>query len=83
MLLQACLTALHEACLNAGMTKHDALQLFGGTVAATARALGISASAVYQWPDELTTRQENAVLGAAFKAGKLRATVAPDQQAAA
>lgn len=53
------------------MDKKQALSLFGGTVTATARALEISPSAVSQWPDELTTRQENAVLGAAFKLGLL------------
>jgi DNA-binding transcriptional regulator YdaS (Cro superfamily) len=34
------------------MKKSEALQLLGGTNAAVARALGISSSAVSQWPED-------------------------------
>jgi hypothetical protein len=35
------------------MNKTQAIQLLGGTVTAAAEAVGISRSAVSQWPDEL------------------------------
>lgn len=35
------------------MRKTRAIELLGGTPTAAARAIGISASAVSQWPDEL------------------------------
>lgn len=35
------------------MLKSDALRLLGGTISSAARKVGITASAVSQWPDEL------------------------------
>lgn len=35
------------------MNKSQAIELLGGTVKAAAEAIGISSSAVSQWPDEL------------------------------
>ncbi len=35
------------------MLKSDAIQLLGGTPRAAADALGITPSAIYQWPEEL------------------------------
>lgn len=35
------------------MLKTEAIELLGGTPVAAAKALGITPSAVYQWPDEL------------------------------
>lgn len=35
------------------MKKSEALELLGGTPASAARAIGITPSAVSQWPDEL------------------------------
>lgn len=35
------------------MNKKQAIQLLGGTVTAAAEAIGISRSAVSQWPEEL------------------------------
>ena len=45
------------------MKKLDAAQYFGSQ-AAMARALGITRSAVAQWPAELTTDQADRVVGA-------------------
>ncbi len=49
------------------MTKHEAMALFGGRLTDLAGALGITVQAVYQWPAELTVRQEHEVLGAFAK----------------
>lgn len=46
------------------MKKAQALELFGGTVTATARALGITHSAVSQWEDELPRAVEERILAA-------------------
>ena len=43
------------------MKKTEAIELLGGTVAATAAAIGISYEAVYKWPDTLTSRIEDRV----------------------
>lgn len=44
------------------MKKTKALELLGGTPAEAARRLGVTASAVSQWPEELTREIENRVL---------------------
>ena len=44
------------------MKKAQAIALLGGSVAAAARAVGVSSSAVSQWPDELPSRIEDRVL---------------------
>lgn len=46
------------------MKKSKALEMFGGGVADTATALGISYQAVSKWPDELPQRIADRVLGA-------------------
>jgi hypothetical protein len=46
------------------MNKAHAIKLLGGTVTAAAKAIGISASAVTQWPDELPDRIADRVLAA-------------------
>jgi hypothetical protein len=46
------------------MLKTQAIELLGGTVTAVANAVGISVSAVTQWPDELPSRIEDRVLAA-------------------
>lgn len=51
-------------------TKAEAAKLFG-TYSALARALGLTKQAVNQWPDELTIRQQNEVVGAAIRLGKI------------
>lgn len=51
-------------------TKQDAINLFNSQKE-LGDALGISKSAVSQWPDILTQRQINEVVGAAIRAGKI------------
>lgn len=46
------------------MNKPDALKLFGGTPAKTARALGLTPQAVSLWPDVLPDATRDRVLGA-------------------
>src|SRR5574341_341986 len=47
-----------------GMQKARAIELLGGTVTAAAQAIGVTPSAVTQWPDELPARIEDRVLAA-------------------
>lgn len=51
-------------------TKSQAIELFR-TATALAKALGITKSAVGQWPEELTNRQINEITGAALNMGLL------------
>jgi hypothetical protein len=55
------------------MTKTQAFAMTGlaGTQALAA-ALGVTRSAVWQWPDPLTFRQANEVMGLAVRLGRLR-----------
>lgn len=46
------------------MEKAHAIKVLGGTVAEAARAIGISSSAVTQWPDVLPDRIADRVLAA-------------------
>jgi len=46
------------------MLKFDAINLLGGTVVAAADAVGITAAAISQWPDELPPRLVDRVLAA-------------------
>jgi hypothetical protein len=46
------------------MQKSKAIELLGGTPTAAATACRITASAVSQWPEELTQAIENTVLAA-------------------
>lgn len=48
----------------ASMTKSEAIELLGGTTVAAARAIGITPSAIHQWPDDLPARLEDRVLAA-------------------
>jgi|SoimicmetaTmtHMA_FD_contig_31_22281788_length_349_multi_4_in_0_out_0_1 DNA-binding transcriptional regulator YdaS (Cro superfamily) len=52
------------------ISKFQALEIFGGTHAALAIALGMTRSAISQWPSELTTAQQDRVLGAALRLRK-------------
>lgn len=52
------------------MDKKKAISLFGSG-AALGRALGISRTAVGFWPKVLTTRQQDEVIGAAIRVGKI------------
>lgn len=51
------------------LTKQQAIGIFG-TGAETGRALGITRSAVSQWPDVLDQRMTDLVVGAAIRLGK-------------
>ena len=53
------------------MTKTDAIALFGGRQQDLAEALGVTSSAISQWPDMLTPSHEDRVIGAAVRLGKL------------
>ena len=44
------------------MKKHEAIELLGGTVKNTARALGVTTQAIYLWPDVLSDAQEGKVM---------------------
>ena len=46
------------------MTKQQAIRALGGTVAAAARRVGVTGSAISQWPDDLPPRLEDRVLAA-------------------
>ena len=53
------------------MTKAEAVRIFGDSNADMARALGVTRSAIQQWPDELTQEQSDRVVGAAVRLGLL------------
>jgi len=46
------------------MEKQKAIDLLGGSVKAAAKALGVSYQAVDKWPDQLSPRVADRVLGA-------------------
>lgn len=52
------------------MDKKTAISFFGSG-AALGRAIGISRTAIGFWPDVLTTRQQDEVIGAAIRLGKI------------
>ena len=54
------------------MRKSQAKQVFGGTLAEMADALGVTASAISQWPEELSLEQTDRVTGAAVRLGRYR-----------
>ena len=49
------------------MDKKKAIELLGGTTVSAAKAIGITASAVSQWPDQLPGRIADRVLAALAK----------------
>lgn len=51
--------------------KRDEAALFFGNLVLLGRALGISPSAISQWPETLTIRQQDEVIGAAIRLGKI------------
>jgi len=53
------------------MTKTEAVFYYGGNQSDLARALNITPQYLSMWPDNLTPRQENEVLGLLTKEGKL------------
>ena len=46
------------------MTKNEAIQLLGGSIASAAEAIGIKSQAVSQWPDDLPARISDRVIAA-------------------
>lgn len=52
------------------MKKSTVIRVFG-SASRLADAIGVSKQAISLWPDELTTRQTNEVVGAMLRAGKL------------
>ena len=46
------------------MKKQQAIDLLGGTVTSAAQSVGVTASAITQWPDELPDRLADRVLAA-------------------
>jgi hypothetical protein len=53
------------------MTKQEAISLFGNG-ASLARALGLTRSAISQWPDDLDQTRSDTVNGAALRLGKFK-----------
>ena len=51
------------------VTKHDVKRIFG-TYAEAGRALGMTRSAVFQWPDVLPDGYADRVIGACVRTGK-------------
>lgn len=51
------------------MTKQEAIQQLGGTPTAAARKMGITVSALSQWPDSLPPRLLDRVQAALFRMG--------------
>lgn len=49
------------------MTKREAAELLGGSLTQVARAVGISPSAVCQWPDPLPPRLADRVIAARWR----------------
>lgn len=51
------------------LTKQQAVRLFGGQVKGLAAALGLTSSAISQWPEELSPQRADRVIGAAVRLG--------------
>lgn len=56
-----------ELWFNRLMKKSEAIQMLGGTTAATAKHIGVSYQAVDKWPDDLTQRIEDRVVAAVVR----------------
>ena len=63
---------------KSNLTKNQAADLFGGTFVSIARAIGVSRAAIARWPDVLTVRQTDEVIGAAVRLGKIKSDLHPD-----
>lgn len=53
------------------MTKKDAIRIFGGSVPRLAKALSVTRQAIYMWPDDLSQKRKDEVIGAALRTGYL------------
>lgn len=51
------------------MRKSDAIELFGGLQKNVADGIGVTPSAISQWPDELDQATADRILGAAVRLG--------------
>lgn len=62
------------------MNKQTAIRILGGTVSEAARVLGITSSAISQWPDEgdLPNSAENRVLAALARRHLPATLIAPE-----
>ena len=60
------------------LTKNQAADLFDGTYISIARAIGVSRAAIGHWPDVLTVRQTDEVIGAAVRLGKIKSDLHPE-----
>ena len=54
------------------MKKSEAIELLGGTVSAAAEAIGITRSAVSQWPEELPDPIRDRVQAAIWRRAKVK-----------
>ncbi|NVM91111.1 hypothetical protein FHT32_004775 [Variovorax sp. SG517] len=57
------------------MKKTEAIELLGGSITATAAAIGVSYQAVNQWPEDLPARIEDRVLAALARQRGLVASI--------
>lgn len=64
------------------MTKTEAIRLLGGTAAKLAEAVGVSPSAVSQWPEELPQRLIDRVQAALWRRAHCEPAVESDAPAA-
>lgn len=49
------------------MTKHEALELLGGSAESAAREIGVTHQAIYAWPDVLTDAIRDRVQAALYR----------------
>ena len=59
------------------MTKTEAINLLGGSVAKAADAIGINSQAISQWPAELPARLADRVQAALWRMQQTEATTQP------
>lgn len=69
VLIDWCSALDRKRAVLLSMRKSEAVSIFGRTQSDLARALGITKSAVSQWPDELDQEKTDRVLGAALRLG--------------
>jgi hypothetical protein len=68
-----CLTFAGKPAYVIGMTKTEAVNLFG-SVGALADALGVTRQAIYQWDEDLPDERRDRVVGAAVRLGLMHIT---------
>lgn len=65
------------------MTKTEAIDLLGGSVAKAADAIGINSQAISQWPAELPARLADRVQAALWRMQQAQPTTQPQEVASA